>query len=157
MPEFPKRAQDLGERASGGRPMQIRCHCGQLGPDERSAGSGSAASVDVACGVSDHPRLGEGKTEILRGLAKHPGGGLAARADDAEVRHRAVRVVRADVDSIKLNTVASEERSEPLVHQVQGCLVEQPARQSALVGHDDQGEAHVLEGAQRRSDPRLEN
>ena len=88
----------------------------------------------------------------MGGLTEHPGGGLATRADDAEARHRAVRVVRADVDSVELNAVAGEEPSEPLVHQVHGGLAEQPARQSALVGDDDQGEAVLTERGQSRAE-----
>jgi hypothetical protein len=138
--------------------MHVRCYCGQrLGPDGGGAGSRSVAGDDVACGVADHPRLGEGKIEVVGGLVEHPGGGLAARAGDAEVWHCAVRVVRADVDSVELNAVAGEEPSEPLVHQVQGSLVEQPARQSALVGDGHQGETRVVEGAQRRADSWLED
>lgn len=66
-------------------------------------------------------------------------------------------MVRAGVGAVEPDPVASEESAEPVVHRVQGCNVEQPTRQPALVGDDDQSEARVLKGTQRRADIRLQD
>lgn len=54
-------------------------HIGQrLAADERGTGSGPVASVDVAGGVTNHPRCGEVETEVVGGLVEHARSGFPA-------------------------------------------------------------------------------
>src|SRR5262245_56217858 len=97
--------------------------------------------------VAHDGRGAEVDAELVRRLHEQPWLGLAAIAIRAPGWLTFRRVMRAHVDAIELSTGLLELRRELSGHRMEDVFGEVPASHDGLVGHDDRGDAVLVQAA----------
>ena len=136
-----------GEVGSGGPGAGVRA-AGFLpaGPGEHQDAPPAEAGgcLDIAQPVADPPAPLEVEAEVRGGPAVEHEAGLPALARAGDLGQMGAVVVGVDTRGLRL---------QQLVHPADGGLVvifgEEPARDARLVGHNDGGQARVIELAHR--------
>ena len=112
------------------------------------------AEIDVEPLVADHPRLLRIDAEIAHRIVDHAGQRLAAAAIDAELLHRATRMVLAVIQRIEIGAAGLQPPPHLVVADLDEAGIDQAMRDARLIGDDDQRVAGALQQPQRIGRPR---